>query len=209
MHTNPLFRKTPEDTNRAFALEQGFGTLAIAHEGAPLLSHVPFLAVEDGAALELHLTRSNPIARALKSPHPATLAVIGPHGYISPDWYDMADQVPTWNYVAVHITGTLTRLAPEALPAHLDRLSERFEATLAPKEPWRTSKMPDDLMEKMLRQIVPVRLEIAQIDGTWKLNQNKPDAARLKAADHVAAYGIGQETTLLANLMRGAGGETA
>lgn len=105
MHPNPIFRQTPEARNVAFARAQGFGVLAVVAEGAPLMSHIPFLLSEDGAVAEFHLVRSNPIARALAAPLHARLAVVGPHSYVSPDWYGVEDQVPTWNYVAVHLVG--------------------------------------------------------------------------------------------------------
>ena len=93
----------------------GFGVLAVGNGEAdvPLLSHVPFIVAEDGAAVHAHLVRANPIARLLAAgERPAVLAVSGPDGYVSPDWYGAEpDQVPTWNYVAVHLRGTL-RLRP-------------------------------------------------------------------------------------------------
>jgi transcriptional regulator len=70
-----------------------------------MISHVPFVLNANGTEAELHLVRSNPIARAVTGPTQAVLAVTGPDGYVSPDWYDTPDQVPTWNYVAVHLRG--------------------------------------------------------------------------------------------------------
>lgn len=201
MHPNPAYRQSPREINLAFVRERGFGTLTINGADGPLMSHVPFRLAEDGASAELHLVRSNPIARALSEPLAALLAVTGPDAYVSPDWYGMADQVPTWNYIAVHLRGHLSALPAEALRDHLDRLSEAFETRLAPKRPWHTAKMPADVLERMMRMIVPCRLDIATVDGTWKLAQNKPDAARLAAAGALAAGGIGQEVGALAVLM--------
>jgi transcriptional regulator len=206
MHPNPAFRQTPTDRNLAFARARGFGVLAVNGATGPILAHVPFLLSEDGREAEMHLVRSNPIARALAAPLPAAIAVSGPDGYVSPDWYEAGhDQVPTWNYVAVHLRGQLLAAEPETMRAHLDRVSARFEADLAPKRPWTVDKMPDEVLERMMRQIVPCRFVVEQIDGTWKLNQNKPDAARLLAAEAMAASPVGQETAALARLMRSAG----
>ncbi|WP_373355254.1 FMN-binding negative transcriptional regulator [Pseudoroseicyclus sp. CXY001] len=185
MHPNPVFRGQSAAANLAFARERGFGVLAVTVEGAPLLSHIPFVMPSDDL-VEAHLVRSNPIARALlTAPLPARLAIQGPEGYISPDWYGLEDQVPTWNYVAVHLTGRLEARPAEELRAHLDRLSAAFEARLAPKPPWLVSKMPEELLARMMRQIVPVRLAVEDVDGTWKLGQNKPEPARLAAAEAV------------------------
>ncbi|MCR9114802.1 MAG: FMN-binding negative transcriptional regulator, partial [Rhodobacteraceae bacterium] len=123
MHPNPIFRKTDQARNIAFAREQGFGLLAMGTEGAPLISHVPFLLSEDGAVAEFHLVRSNPIVRLMSDTLPARLAVQGPYSYVSPDWYEIEDQVPTWNYVAVHLVGQIA-LRPQAdLHDMLDRQS--------------------------------------------------------------------------------------
>ncbi|NDV02724.1 FMN-binding negative transcriptional regulator [Pseudoroseicyclus tamaricis] len=185
MHPNKAFHTRSAAANLAFAAGRGFGTLAVVAEAAPLLSHIPFVLLEEGL-IEAHLVRSNPIARALLAgPLQARLAVTGPEGYVSPDWYGLEDQVPTWNYVAVHLAGPLELRPAEELRGHLDRLSAEFEARLAPKPPWLAAKMPPDLLARMMRSIVPVRLRIEAVDGTWKLGQNKPEAARLAAAAHV------------------------
>lgn len=202
MHPNPTFRKADTARNLVFARDRGFGTLAVAAEAAPLLSHVPFLLSADGRSAEMHLVRSNPILHLLAHTRPATLAVTGPHGYISPDWYGLEDHVPTWNYIAVHLRGGLSRRPDTELRAHLDRLSAHFEAMLAPKPAWRTAKMTPDMLARMMRQVVPVRLDVETVDGTWKLGQNKPEEARLGAADEVARGRAGDDLDTLAALMR-------
>lgn len=206
MHPNPAFRQMPQEHNLAFAATRGFGTLALNGPDGPLLAHVPFVIADDGRHAAFHLVRSNPIARALaEGARPAVLAVTGPQGYVSPDWYGVADQVPTWNYIAVHLRGPLTLVPQDGLKAHLDLLSARYEADLRPKTPWTTDKMDAGALARMMHQIVPVTLEIAQIDGTWKLSQNKPDAVRLSAAAELETAGLAPEAATLAALMRTAG----
>ncbi|MGR3491883.1 MAG: FMN-binding negative transcriptional regulator [Shimia sp.] len=184
MHPNPAFRRTEGATSLAHARSVGFGTLAVNGEGAPLLSHVPFLLRDDDRTVDIHLVRSNPMLRAL--PSKAVLSVVGPEGYVSPDWYGVPDQVPTWNYVAVHLRGTLEQMPHGEMRDMLDRQSGHFERLLAPKPPWTTGKMTPEVLERMIRQIVPCRLMIETVDSTWKLSQNKPDDVRLSAAEHVA-----------------------
>jgi len=203
MHPNPVFHTASAAENLAFARARSFGVLAVsAAEAAPMLSHVPFVLSEDGQVADLHLVRSNPIARALTAPLAARLAVSGPDSYVSPDWYGIDDQVPTWNYVAVHLTGVLESRPQEELAALLDRLSDLFEERLLPKTPWRSAKMEPQALERMMRAIVPVRLRVEAVDGTWKLGQNKDAAARLAAADGIEAAGIGAELAALVRLMR-------
>lgn len=202
MHPNPAFRKAGTAANLAFAADRGFGLLTVSGPEGPLAAHVPFVITEDGASVETHLVRSNPVVRALEAgPVPALLAVSGPDGYVSPDWYGAEDQVPTWNYVAVHLRGPLA-LAPTAtLRDMLARLSRTFEPRLAPKRPWTMDKMTPAALERLLRAIVPARLTIESADGTWKLGQNKDERARLGAAAGVEGS-VGAELAALAALMR-------
>ncbi len=203
MHPNPAFRQDPTATNLAFARARSFGLLSLNADPAPLLSHIPFILNEAGSEAEMHLVRSNPIARFVKAPTPAVIAVSGPDGYVSPDWYGDPAQVPTWNYVAVHLRGTLHPLDASEMRGHVDRLSAQFEAQLAPKPPWTADKMPQDALERMMRQILPFRFVVEQVDGTWKLNQNKSDHAREGAASEIARSPIGQELAALSAFMRG------
>lgn len=205
MHPNPNFRKETEERNIAFARERGFGTLAINATNGPLLSHIPFLLMEDNKSVELHLVRSNPIFRALSEPQEAVISILGGDSYLSPDWYFVDDQVPTWNYIAVHIRGTISLLPDEEIHGILDRLTASMEDRLLPKKPWTFSKMDQEVYKKMLRQIVPVRMVVSEINGTWKLSQNKSDEVRISAADGVTENGIGSELALISHLMRGAG----
>ena len=202
MHPNPAFRKVEKAKNLAFTRERSFGALSINGDDGPLIAHIPFQLSEDGNYLEAHLVRSNPIARALKEPQQAVIAVSGGDGYISPDWYGTENLVPTWNYVAVHLRGLLRPLPDTELRGILERLSENMETRLLPKSIWKIDKISDDALAKMLRQIVPIAMDVESIDGTWKLAQNKPNDARLAAADALAKTGFGAEYATIAALMK-------
>ena len=192
MHPNPAFRQEPRDRSLAFARDRGFGILTVNGPEGPLAAHVPFLLNDDASFAELHLARSNPIARA-GLPAPALIAVSGPDAYISPDWYgphsEVPDQVPTWNYVAVHLRGVLEPLPDEALRPHVDALSAEHEGRIAGKRPWTSAKMTEGAMPRMMRMILPFRFRIASIDGTWKLNQNKALEIRARAAEALSQGG--------------------
>jgi transcriptional regulator len=161
--------------------------LCINGVDGPVAAHVPFVILPDGA-VEVHLARSNAIARAAL-PAVALLAVQGPDAYISPDWYGVPDQVPTWNYVAVHMRGKLHPMPDAGLEPQVDALTAEFEARLADKRPWTKAKMGEGVMERMMRGILPFRLEVTQVDGTWKLNQNKTPEARAGVIAALEAQG--------------------
>lgn len=186
MHPNPAFRGTPEEENLRFAGAKGFGMLCINGDAGPLAAHVPFVMA--GGTVEVHLARSNAIARAAL-PAPALLAVQGPDAYVSPDWYGVPDQVPTWNYVAVHLRGVLSPMEAEGLEPQVDALSAEFEGRIADKRPWTKHKMGDGVMERMMRGILPFRLEVTDVQGTWKLGQNKTAEARAGVIAALEAQG--------------------
>lgn len=206
MHTNPAFRAATPAENLAFARKRGFGILMLNGADGPLASHIPFVLAPDGSFADLHLTRSNPVARAVM-PGPALLAVSGPDAYVSPDWYGTPDQVPTWNYVAVHLRGTLIALDPEEMKDHVDALSAEHEVRLLSKKPWHSDKMGEGVMARMMRMILPFRLVTASVEGTWKLNQNKTIEVRDRAAKVLAGQ-ADPGAQAIAALMREQTGET-
>ncbi|MGB0958879.1 MAG: FMN-binding negative transcriptional regulator [Halocynthiibacter sp.] len=205
MHPNKIFRNATGSQNMEFARDRGFGTLMVADGDDIHTAHLPFVmdhdTGEDDYRLGMHLVRSNPIARAVKGPRKAVITILGPDGYISPDWYgDTPNLVPTWNYVAVTLTGTLTPSPDAALRSLLERTSHEFERRLDKPE-WKINKVSDDAFAKMARQIVPYTFNVDSIDGTWKLGQNKPEDARLGAAGALRESNVGSGLTQLSHLM--------
>lgn len=191
MHPNPIYRNQPLAEMQAFARARGFGTLAVNGQGgAPLLSHVPFWVSPDCDRIEMHLVRSNPIAR-LGGPVAAVLAVQGADAYVSPDWYGLEEQVPTWNYLAVHLRGRLEPLPVAHLRTHLDLLSAQFEERLLPKKPWVSAKMDPEGLARMMRMVLPFALIIEEVQGTEKLGQNKDPEVQERAGLQIIEAGLG------------------
>jgi len=187
MHPNTAFRWEDRDAMRALVAELGFGALFCATPDGPRVAQVPVVWLDD-ATLGLHLARGNGIVRHLDGAT-ALFVAQGPDGYVSPDWYGLDNnQVPTWNYVAVELEGTMRRMEHDALVAQVDQLTAQQESRLD-KAPWTRAKMDPATFDKMTSAIIGFRLEIAAWRGTLKLGQNKPEAARLSAADGVEASG--------------------
>jgi transcriptional regulator len=113
----------------------------------------------------------------------------GPDAYISPDWYGMDDQVPTWNYLTLELEGTVRQMDHEGLIGLLDDLTAQSEAKLAPKTPWHRDKMDAAKFDKLLDVIVGFEMEILAWRPTAKLGQNKPAEARKLAAAALDATG--------------------
>jgi transcriptional regulator len=167
----------------AFAAARGFG-LACAHDGdKPVASPVPFHLEygRDGTPLVcFHLARHNPLIGLADGVSSWLFAVSGPDTYVSADWYVSPDQVPTWLYQAVHMTGPVRPMVGSQLAEHLGLVSTRFENELAPKRPWTMDKISAGRREAMMRGIVGLVMSVEDIEGSFKLNQHKSDA------DHVA-----------------------
>lgn len=198
MHPNPVYRKGTEAEALGMVKARGFGILSVNGAAGPLGAHIPFDLGE--GEVFMHLARSNPIARSVL-PGPALLAISGPDAYVSPDWYGVEDQVPTWNYAAVHLRGRLEALPTEELRPHLERMSAQMEARLAPKAAWTLGKMGEEALARLLRMIVPFRMVIETVESTVKLNQNKTDAQRAGAAKGIAATPVGMEAAQIARMM--------
>ncbi|MDQ2878899.1 MAG: FMN-binding negative transcriptional regulator [Pseudomonadota bacterium] len=175
------------DAMRALVRELGFGTLAAATPDGPRVTYAPIVWLDDDT-LGLHLARGNALARHLEGAA-AVFSALGPDGYISPDWYGLdANQVPTWNYVAVELEGTMRRMDHDMLVAQLDQISAEQENKLD-KVPWTRAKMDPARFDKLARAIIGFRLEIGTWRGTIKLGQDKPEAARHAAADGARGSG--------------------
>jgi transcriptional regulator len=196
VHPNAAFRWDDREAMRAFAAEVGFGTLFLTTPDGPRVAHVPFVFLGDDR-LAFHLARGNAMTKYLDGAE-ALFVVNGPDGYISPDWYGIPDQVPTWNYVALELQGQARKMDETALIAQADALSATQEARLAPKPVWTREKMADGLFDKMLPGIVGFEMTITAWRSTVKLGQNKSAEVRTAAADGAEAAG----NRAIAHLMR-------
>jgi transcriptional regulator len=158
-----------------------FGTLATVSAGKLSISTIPFLLGDDRASLVGHVARANPHWREFETASDVAVSFLGPHSYISPNWYRSANMVPTWNYVSIEVRGRIKLLGEGAERLDVvDRLSARHEA-LEPK-PWRSAKMDPALRDKLLDAIVAFRVAITSIDAKEKLGQNRlPEDVRSAA----------------------------
>ena len=184
MHPDNAFRFDGDDALRAFVAERAFAHLFAVTAAGPMVAHVPLSP--HGDAWRFHIARRNRVAAHLDGAV-VIASIMGPDGYVSPDWYaDARDQVPTWTYVSVEIEATCHRLDEVALLAQIDTLSLVHEARLAPKPPWTSGKVAEPRLRALLAAIVAFELRPTAMLGTLKLSQNKSSADR---AGVVAALG--------------------
>ncbi len=202
----PSFFQPDRAASLAFAGARGFGTVC-AHDGArPVASALPFCLeyLSDGTPVAaFHVARGNALAALADGKSNWLIAVNGADTYVSPHWYASPDQVPTWLYQAVHLSGPVRSMSGHELGEHLDGLSAKFEGWLAPKPSWSTGEMTAGRREAMMKAIVGLVMTVEDIEGSFKLNQHKSDvdhaaiATTLLGQADADAQGIGKRMVAL------------
>ncbi|MES5486183.1 FMN-binding negative transcriptional regulator [Bradyrhizobium sp. INPA03-11B] len=176
MYTPPPF-KPDRAASLGFAEARGFGIACAWGGGKPIASALPFYLsyAADGTPRALfHVARHNPLVK-LAGGAPWLLAVTGADAYVSADWYVSPDQVPTWLYQAVHLTGPVRVLSGAELAVQIDALTAKFEDRLSPKTPWTSGKMTAARLDAMKKAIVGLEMTVEEVEGSFKLNQHKSE----------------------------------
>jgi transcriptional regulator len=178
MYVPPAF-KIERAASLEFASAHGFGVICAFDGQKPLASPLPFdlgYTADGTPQLSFHVARGNPLAACADGKTSWLLTVNGPHTYISPHWYASADQVPTWLYQTVHLTGPARIMSGAELVENLERLSAKFEAWFAPKPAWSMAELSAGRREMLLRAITGIVMTVDSVEGSFKLNQTKSDA---------------------------------
>lgn len=184
MHNPPKFQQhsveAMHELMRAHPL-----ALLITHGPSGLqASPIPFLVYADegeNGTLRAHMARANPHWKELGEVDQCLVVFQGPDGYVTPSWYPskVATQkvVPTWNYATVHVHGKPQVFADAAwLARQLNDLTSFHEAPRP--APWSVADAPDDYIAAQMKAIVGIEIPIAQLEGKWKMSQNKEEADR-------------------------------
>jgi transcriptional regulator len=148
-----------------------FGTLISNGEGGLQASHLPFEFDAEQGLLRCHMARANPQWRDFGDKD--VLAIFqGPHGYISPSWYQTELAVPTWNYVAVQVYGTPRIIEDDAeVAALLESLVTEHESWF--EKPWKL-EASEEWQRNLRRAIVGFEMKITRVEAKAKMSQNRP-----------------------------------
>jgi len=200
MYLPAAFAEHDPVTLLAFMRAHPFATLVTSDQGEPQAGHLPLLATRDaagGMVLHGHLASANPQA----SHQGSALAIFhGPHAYISANWYDAENVVPTWNYQVVHVHGELAASThPTDISDLLDRLATEVEGPDAVR--WQQRLNPE-IRQRLASQITAVTLRVSRIVGKWKLGQNQAPERRARTVAALRHLG-GDERLELAAAMEG------
>jgi transcriptional regulator len=178
MYLPASFKIEDLPTLHAAMRDAGLATLVTHGDKGLGASHVPLLLDADEGeygTLYGHLARANSQwATAAKGQ--ALAIFLGPDAYVTPSWYrtkeETGEVVPTWNYVAIHASGPLSFFDDQdQLLSLVTRLTDKHERSRT--EPWAVSDAPADYIARQLKAIVGFRLEIASLQGKWKMSQNR------------------------------------
>jgi len=201
MYVPTHFAETEPAILHAFVERHSFGLLVSQVGGMPFATHLPFLldrsAGPHGTLLG-HMARANPHWRELAGQ--TALAVFsGPHAYISPSWYESENVVPTWNYAAVHATGSVELVeGPDELLDIVTRSVAVYEASMP--RPW-AFDAAGPFVKRLLGQIMGFRLRIDRLEGKWKMSQNHLPDRRKKVIRALEARG-GEDAIGVAQMVR-------
>jgi transcriptional regulator len=156
------------------------GTLVSQAADGLQASPLPFLLDADTNLLRAHMARANPHWKTLGG-QSCLVIFMGPDAYVTPDWYPTKAAthkvVPTWNYAAVHVRGTIRIVdEPDWLAQQIADLTAAHEA--ARPAPWLPVDAPADFIAAQQRAVIGLEIVITAIEGKWKMSQNREAADR-------------------------------
>ena len=173
MYIPAHFKETDPERIAALIEAYPFGMLITAPAGVPVVSHLPFLfarSADSPGKLLGHMARANPQWQHFAAGSEVLIVFHGPHAYVSPAWY-ASPGVPTWNYAVVHLRGKPHLMENESdLKTLLERLTHAHESHLP--NPWEP-QLTGSQQEKLLDMIVGFEIDITDIQGKFKLSQNR------------------------------------
>lgn len=174
MYIPTLFRENDVATLQTFMQQHSFATVITYNNSQCIVSHLPLLIDThrgEYGTLSGHMARENQQWQSFTDTQEALVMFQGPHAYISPSWYSVAESVPTWNYADVYAYGFAKIIDdPDRIHTMLTDLVAYHENQFT--IPW-VMDLPQDYLQKMLRNIVSFEIEITRCEGKFKLSQNR------------------------------------
>lgn len=158
-----------------FIQKNAFATLISQVEGRPWATHLPVVLEKKSggeAVLHGHLAKANPQWKSIREGEEVLVTFQGPHAYISSSWYNH-ENVPTWNYLAVHVYGKIRIIEGEELMHHLKSLVDIYEEGRPNRVHIET--MSETYVEGQIIALVGIEITITEVQASAKLSQNRDD----------------------------------
>jgi transcriptional regulator len=178
MYIPNIYKNENKDNIQNFIHENGFAILINQTNGKLWATHIPLLLEKNSSNKDIlagHISKLNPQGESFKNNDEVLVVFSGSHSYISSSWYDH-ENVPTWNYIAVHVYGKVKILNHNETVLHLKKMVDKYEANS--ENPVRV----ENLSEKTMREsqgVIAFEIEITSIEAVKKLSQNR-DAKNYK-----------------------------
>ncbi|MFC4173511.1 FMN-binding negative transcriptional regulator [Microvirga sp. GCM10011540] len=193
MYQPPHFREDRLEVQHALIRAHPLGMFVTMGRSGLLANPIPFVLDEAASplgTLKAHLSRANPQWQDFDPGQEALVVFQGTEAYVTPSWYETKREtgkvVPTWNYAVVQARGRMKAIEdPAWLMRQVGEMTGQQEA--AHPEPWAVSDAPSAFVAAQLKGIVGIEVEIARIEGKWKVSQNRPDADRRGVAEGLRA----------------------
>ncbi|MBI2395827.1 MAG: FMN-binding negative transcriptional regulator [Deltaproteobacteria bacterium] len=202
MYVPRPFTEHDRDTLVAHIRARAFATLIAGGE----IAHLPLVIDDGGTTLRGHVARGNPIVERLRRGEPMTAVFLGPDAYVSPRWYATpTEQVPTWNYVAVHAHGRGRALDRAETRAALEDLVAIHE----PDAEWRLERLDPAFVASLLEGIVGFAVDVERLEGKAKLSQNRSEEDRARVVAALRARGRDDDRRMAELMSMGAPGAGA
>jgi transcriptional regulator len=199
MYLPKHFEETRVEELHRVITEYPLGALVVDGPNGLDANHLPFeldASVGERGRLLAHVARANPVWKELKDGDAVLVIFRGGDAYISPNWYpskhESHRQVPTWNYQAVHVHGSVRIRDDERfLRGLVARLTRVHEARAQSDPPWKMTDSSKEYIDKLLTAIVGIEIAITSMIGKWKLSQNKDERDLTNAAAELRKRGKG------------------
>lgn len=187
MFHHPQFSENSPDFWRCFVQEHPLALL-IQYDGDTFYgTHLPLLFLEEPNQPPLlagHLPKANPQAALCARGSKALAVFATPAAYVSGHWYDIPS-VPTMNYEAVHIQGTLRAVSGERLQFILQEMTDRLEKLFNQHDPLVLQSLSADYLAANYQALLGFELEVEKVEATRKLSQNKSPEDRRNVIHHL------------------------
>lgn len=184
MYIPKHFKVADLEEIQEFIHTNSFGTLITTKNGKPIATHLPLQLVkeEDEYFVTGHMAYGNPQWRTFDTCGDVLITFQGPHAYISSSWYEK-ENVPTWNYQAVHLYGAAKLMDEAELKADLAKLMQKYEQHREHPVLWET--LSSEMLEKELKGIVGFKIHVTEVQAAFKMSQNRNETDYRNIIDHL------------------------
>ncbi|MFM9533847.1 MULTISPECIES: FMN-binding negative transcriptional regulator [Lysinibacillus] len=172
MYVPKYYKVSDLEEIKEFIQHNSFATIVSIRKGKPIAAHIPVLLkkIEDDYYLTGHLAYGNPLWKTFEEVQDILVIFNGPHAYISSSWYEH-ENVPTWNYQAVHVYGKASLIEGIALEQDLTSLLEKYESFRENPVLW--DKLSPELLQQEMKGIKGFKIKVEEVQAAYKLSQNR------------------------------------